>query len=141
MPEYLKIKYLTETDDSVVCQVEVSNLKEEIEMVSAAYTFLSGEVFEFTEKFYKGVARRKEGDVSDIAFAKEVARKKALKATYKALKNYCFELYDKMRAIIDFKLFDSAIDYGRKAERIDNEIKEIMGLSVEEFTEISSDEG
>lgn len=140
MSEYLKTKYLTETDDSVVCQVEVSNLKEDIEMVSTAYTFLSGEVFEFTERFYKGVARRKEGDIPDIAFAKEVARKKALKATYKALKNYCFELYDKMRAIIDLKLFDAAIDYGRKAERIDNEIQEIMGLSTEEFAEISADE-
>lgn len=141
MLEYLKIKYLTETDDSVVCQVEVLNLKEEIEKISAAYTLLSGEVFEFTKKFYKGVARRKEGDVSNITFAKEIARKKALKATYKALKNYCFELYDKIIAIIDFELFDSAIDYGKKSEKIDDEIKKIMGLFAEEFAEISTDKG
>lgn len=74
---------------------------------------------------YKGVAVRKSDDESDIATAKEIARKKALRSAYRDIKNYAvFMQKDICKRVEDFA---GQIDrLKKKADTLDDEIKDIV---------------
>ena len=73
---------------------------------------------------YKGVARLKNGDTSDIEIAKDVARSKAVRAAFKNYRNYLAEIFDYMaRELYDFGGTIMSID--KKISAVDEEIQEL----------------
>lgn len=70
---------------------------------------------------FKGIARFKLGDERDLALAKEIARKKAMRKMYKTYHNY-------MKTATEYfgmawgRYLDTAIELANKANEIDNEI-------------------
>lgn len=73
---------------------------------------------------YKGVARLKDGDTSDIEIAKDVARSKAVRAAFKNYRNYLAEIFDYMaRELYDFGGSIMSID--KKIAAVDEEIQEL----------------
>ena len=73
---------------------------------------------------YKGVARLKNGDTSDIEIAKDVARSKAVRAAFKNYRNYLAEIFDYMaRELYDFGGTIMSID--KKIAAVDEEIQEL----------------
>ena len=70
---------------------------------------------------FKGIARYKPGDEKNIALAKEIARKKAMRKMYKIH-------YNKMKTAAEYfgmawgRYLDTAIELANKANEIDNEI-------------------
>lgn len=73
---------------------------------------------------YKGVARLKDGDTSDIEIAKNVARSKAVRAAFKNYRNYLAEIFDYFaRELYDFGGSIMSID--KKISAVDEEIQEL----------------
>lgn len=73
---------------------------------------------------YKGVARLKNGDTSDIEIAKDVARSKAVRAAFKNYRNYLAEIFDYIaRELYDFGGTIMSID--KKIAAVDEEIQEL----------------
>lgn len=73
---------------------------------------------------YKGVARLKNGDTSDIEIAKDVARSKAVRAAFKNYRNYLAEVFDYIaRELYDFGGTIMSID--KKIAAVDEEIQEL----------------
>lgn len=73
---------------------------------------------------YKGVARLKNGDTSDIEIAKDVARSKAVRAAFKNYRNYLAEIFDYMaRELYDFGGTIMSID--KKIAAVNEEIQEL----------------
>lgn len=72
---------------------------------------------------YKGVSTYKEGDNFDIEIAKQVAKRKAIRAYYKAVKNSIYERFECERR----KLCDSAAVIKQIEKKIDTLTEEIKG--------------
>lgn len=72
-------------------------------------------------KEFKGVARLKAGDEVDLALAKEIARKKAIRKMYRVYHNQ-MKLAAEYFGMAWGRYLDAAIELANKANEIDNEI-------------------
>ena len=72
-------------------------------------------------KEFKGVARLKAGDEVDLALAKEIARKKAMRKMYRVYHNQ-MKLATEYFGMAWGRYLDAAIELADKANEIDNEI-------------------
>ena len=121
-----RTEFVTESDDAVVCIVTITNAPWVCDDIWRGYTHLMGDYPDYKIKIrYKGVAVRKSDDESDIATAKEIARKKALRSAYRDIKNYAvFMQKDICKRVEDFA---GQIDrLKKKADTLDEEIKDIV---------------
>ena len=75
------------------------------------------------DQTYKGVSTYKEGDNFDIEIAKQVAKRKAIRSYYKAVKNSIYERFECERR----KLCDSIAVVKQIEKKIDTLTEEIKG--------------
>ena len=80
-------------------------------------------VGDFYDKTYKGVSTYKEGDNFDIEAAKQVAKRKAIRSYYKAVKNSIYECFERERR----KLCDSIAVVKQIEKKINTLTEEIKG--------------
>lgn len=83
-------------DNAVVAIVKPTTVDKITQFVTTVFWNLNDEKL---PKFplpaeYKGVAKYKAGDKHDVEMAKAIARKKAMRSAYKAIKNYNTFLFD-----------------------------------------------
>ena len=73
---------------------------------------------------YKGVARLKNGDTSDIEIAKDVARSKAVRAAFKNYRNYLSEIFDYIAREL-YYFGGTIMSIEKKIAAVDEEIQEL----------------
>ena len=73
---------------------------------------------------FKGIARLKDGDEHNLALAKEIARKKAMRKMYRTYHNYV-KLAAEYFGMAWGRYLDLAIELADKANDIDDEIVEL----------------
>ena len=115
-------------DGAVVCFAKPA-MESSIVQTWASYRFMMDPSTSVRIKMqllpeYKGIARLKNGDTSDIEVAKDVARSKAVRAAFKSYRNYLAEIFDYMaRELYDFGCTIMSID--KKIAAVDEEIQEL----------------
>lgn len=122
------VRYII-NDNNVIAIVKVFEIDEATQIATSLFQKINDyKLPNFTlPKEYKGIARYKSGDRYDLATAKIIARKKAMRLAYKTIKNYHFILYDNILKYLE-KWEEYIASVSDKALQMTREIKELTGI-------------
>jgi len=113
-------------DGAVICFAEPAMENDELKRYTALYIGLRGEKPKNTINVeYKGIARLKKGDNSDIETAKAIARAKAVRAAFKAFRVLTNEITEAIyREYAD--CFDFGTTISKKIADVQTDIDELI---------------
>lgn len=112
------------SEKRVVCRAQLMEKDFKTKELERVYNYLypTDPYPKVLSKYYKGIARHKNGDENDIELAKNIAKKKALRSLYRGVRTYNYTLLDKIYEYWDRSL-NHVYDLADKVTHITNEIK------------------